>query len=69
MELLARDYMRDRRFRLEGWERCRMVASAAINASRYLLLVVLPRKSHVFCYKYRVSMSCLAQVGQQRASN
>ena len=53
----------DRRYRVEGRERIRIVASAAANASRHLILVVLQRQSHVFCYEYCFGMPCLAQVG------
>jgi len=51
---------------MEGRERIRMVASAAAIASRHLILVVLQRQPHVFCYEHRFGMPCLAQVGQQR---
>ena len=63
MELLARHHLRDHRYRVEGRERVRIVASAAANASRHLILVVLQRQSHVFCYEYCFGMPRLAQVG------
>lgn len=66
VELLARHRIRDRRDGVEGRERIRIMASAAADASRHLILVVLQRQSHVFCYEYCFGMPCWAQVGQQR---
>ena len=63
MELLARHHLRDRRYGVEGRQRVRIVASAATNASRHLILVVLQRQSHVFWYKYCFGMLYMAEVG------
>jgi len=52
--------MCDRHYRVEGWERIRIVASAATNASRHLILVVLQRESLVLCHEYCFGLSCLA---------
>jgi hypothetical protein len=54
--------MRDRHYRVEGRERVRIVARAAAIASRDLILVVLQRQSHIFCYEYCFGMPRLAQV-------
>ena len=54
--------MRDRHYRVEGWERVRIVARVAAIASRDLVLVVLQRQSHIFCYEYCFGMPRLAQV-------
>jgi hypothetical protein len=62
VELLARRHMCRRSYGVEGWERVRVVAGAAANTSRHLILVVLQRQSHVLCYEYCFGMSCLAQV-------
>jgi len=62
VELLARRHMCRRGYGVEGWERVRVVAGAAANTSRHLILVVLQRQSHVLCYEYCFGMSCLAQV-------
>jgi hypothetical protein len=62
MELLARHHLRDRRYRVEGRERVRIVACAAAIASRDFILVVLQRQSHIFCYEYCFGMPRLAEV-------
>jgi len=63
LELLAGHHVRGCSYCVEGRERLRVVASAAANTSRHLILVVLQCQSHVFCYEYCFGMPCLAQVG------
>jgi hypothetical protein len=54
LELLARDHMRGHYACVEGRERCRTVAGAAIDASRCLILVLLQRQYFVLCQEHRL---------------
>ena len=66
LELLAGNHFCDRRYRLEGRERHRIVASSAANAKRHLILVVFQREPFVLCHKYCFGMPGVAQVHWQR---